>query len=80
MGGSQNGTQDVVTDEEFTEWKKILGELTFQDGKLADNKIIAKTYFYVTENNGTITLGEEPARAYGYVELNKGTVEGDFVK
>lgn len=80
LGGSQNGTQDVVTDEEFTEWKKILGELTFQDGKLADNKIIAKTYFYVTENNGTITLGEEPARAYGYVELNKGTVEGDFVK
>lgn len=80
LGGSENGTQDVVTDEEFTEWQKILGELTFQDGKLADNKIIAKTYFYVTVNNGTITLGEEPAEAYGYVELNKGTVEGDFVK
>ena len=80
LGGSENGTQDVVTDEEFTEWQKILGELTFKDGKLADNKIIAKTYFYVTVNNGTITLGEEPAEAYGYVELNKGTVDGDFVK
>lgn len=78
LGGDNN--EEVVTEEEFAEWKKILAELDFTEGELDNNKIIAKTYFYVTENNGTITLGEEPARAYGYVELNNGRIEGDFVK
>ena len=78
LGGG--GGETVVTKEDLAEWKKILNELNFSEGELDNNTIIAKTYFYVTVNDGTVTLGEEPAKAYGSIGTNNGRIEGDFVR
>ena len=79
LGGGKDET--VITDEQFEEWQKMLTEIAFEEGVLMSNPIIAKTFFFVTENNGTINLSKgEGIAAYGAVAQGKnfGGQNGDF--
>lgn len=80
-GDKENGKNEVITDKQFKEWQKMLTEVDFENGVLESNPIIAKTFFFVTENYGTINLSNDgKAAAYGAVAQGKnfGGQNGDF--
>lgn len=73
--------EEYISAEEFATWKAIAtnnAELITEAGSMNSNLTTAKTWFYVTENRGTLDLTK--GKAWGEIAkgMNKGTKIGDF--
>lgn len=73
--------QEYISTEEFATWKAIAkrnASLITDKGAMGENLTTAKTWFYVTENRGTLDLTK--GQAWGEIAkgMNKGTKIGDF--
>lgn len=72
---------EYISPEEFATWKAIAkknASLITDKGAMGENLTTAKTWFYVTENRGTLDLTK--GQAWGEIAkgMNKGTKIGDF--
>lgn len=81
LGGGNSNTQDVITDEEFAEWKTIISELDFTDGVLEANPKIGKTLFDVVNFPAGAYIDLNGGVAYGQLPDEwEGNVAGSFTK
>lgn len=81
LGGGNSNTQDVITDEEFAEWKTIIGELDFTDGVLEANPKIGKTLFDIVNFPAGASINLNEGEAYGQLPAEwGGTLTGSFTK
>lgn len=72
---------EYISPEEFATWQAIAKKNAFlitDKGAMGENLTTAKTWFYVTENRGTLDLTK--GQAWGEIAkgMNKGTKIGDF--
>ena len=81
LGGGNSNTQDVITDEEFAEWKTIISELDFTDGVLEANPKIGKTLFDIVNFPDGASINLKEGVAYGQLPAEwDGTLTGSFTK